>query len=73
MVEDDEQLFANELVVEENGDSDSDDEVILNIVCNRKQKWYVLNKKTDLKIGFQKNKHWIEYWIKKLENRIPKK
>ena len=45
MVEDDEQLFANELVVEENGDSDSDDEVILNRVCNRKQKWYVLNKK----------------------------
>ena len=31
-------LLSNELVVEENGDSDSDDEVILNRVCNRKQK-----------------------------------
>ena len=37
MVEDDEQLFANELVVEENGDSDSDNEVILNIVLNKKK------------------------------------
>ena len=36
MVEDDEQLFANELVVEENGDSDSDNEVILNRVLNKK-------------------------------------
>ena len=36
MVEDDEQLFANELVVEEN-DTDSDDEVILNRVS--KKKW----------------------------------
>ena len=35
MVEDDEQLFANELVVEEN-DTDSDDEVILNRVSRKK-------------------------------------
>ena len=35
MVEDDEQLFANELVVEEN-DTDSDDEVILNRVSKKK-------------------------------------
>ena len=51
MVEDDEQLFANELVVEEN-DTDSDDEVILNRVIRKK-----MNKKTDLKIGYHKNKH----------------
>ena len=48
MVEDDKQLFANELIVEENGDSDSDDE-------------FVIGNKSDT------------YWIKKLENRIPKK